>query len=153
MKMTMLRAITLGFFASLILVGFTQSRTQYSPPVGCIGLSTDECNEATELLRDYIRQSPEALGQDPEKLEIASDSELARIRSLYPTRKGHWLSKATFVLFLEPRYGTLHTCAPSQVILTTEAIKSKSNMAYIAGSIEGAGEGTNQQMLFNASKD
>lgn len=150
--MLMLRAVTV-LLASVVSAGPNQPKAQYSPPVGCIGLSSDECREGTELLRDYIRETPEAFGPNTEKLEVASNSELARINGLYPTRKGHWLSKATFVLFLEPRDGTLHFCTPTQVILTPEAIKSKSNMAYIAGYIEGACEGTTQQILYNSSKD
>ena len=152
MKTAILRTIAGGLLTSLVLASLCEPKGQYLLPVACVGLSDGACAEATNLLREHIRQFPEIYKIFPDKWEVATDSELARIRSLYPTREGYWMSHATFVLFLEPGYGTLHTCAPRQIILTDEAAKSRENLAYIAGYVDGACEGTAQDMLHHARK-
>jgi hypothetical protein len=145
------KTIVTVLLGSLLLTGSGNPKTQYLLPVGCIGLSAAACNEATNLLRDRVRQFPETYDKWPEKWEIATQSELERITGLYPTREGHWLSKARFVLFLE-NGSNLHSCAPKHVIVTPDAIKSAEDMAYIRGYIDGACEGTAQQMLFNSKR-
>jgi len=152
METSIVRVVFGGLFASCIFLGGAESRPQYLPPVACIGLAAAACTEATDLLRDQIRQYQETYQKYPEKWEIASEPELARISKQYPTREGRWFSNATFALFLEPSYGALHTCAPSQVILASAAIKNESDMAYLRGYIDGACEGTSQYMLFEARR-
>ena len=153
MKVAAIAVTVLWFLATASPLSRAQ---HYTAPIGCQGLTDEECETSTKLLRVYLGPTDRWPGNAatlnlsespysdlPNKWRIVSSSEFLHLMDhTEATREGAWRSIAdSFVLFLEPDYSQGIHCGPTEVDLTPSTLLDPAKMIFIAGYVAGAQRG------------